>query len=63
MTKKDFELIAKVLSALPPHSAEKRALVKAFASALESAEPRFDREKFFNHCGQPTQLRKEEIDQ
>ena len=47
MTAKDFELIAKIISSIP-HG--KQYAADAFADALASKFPRFDRERFMKAC-------------
>ena len=61
MTKKDFEMIASVLKACEwPSSNDTYAkgmrcqwsnTIDAFATALASQNPRFDRERFLAACG------------
>jgi hypothetical protein len=61
MTRKDFELIAKVLCAdstwllgpmgLPVSHINLATIAHAFANALGAAHPRFNREKFLRACG------------
>lgn len=45
MTKKDFKLIAAVVAGMPP-DADMVSVAYAFANALASTNPRFDRERF-----------------
>ena len=53
MTKKDFELIARILAS--PYCAEDQIAVRAvayrFADALATTNPRFDRARFLAACG------------
>jgi hypothetical protein len=60
MTKKDFELIAKVISDLVQDQKERGAfannpdlhtVAEWFADELEEINPRFDRVKFRDACG------------
>ena len=58
MTKKDFQLIAGVLSSLCTDAAQcfddeadRRAIAQRFADALGDTNPRFDRAKFLDACG------------
>jgi hypothetical protein len=59
MTRKDFDLIAKVLDssaqshALNPFTGKSLyvELVQDFANALEGTNPRFNREMFLTACG------------
>jgi hypothetical protein len=59
MTKKDYELIAKVLDgsaqshALNPFTGKSLfvELVEDFATALQNENPRFNRDIFFMACG------------
>lgn len=58
MTKKDYELIAKVLANAKHKILEKKLnpkqtyfyLVGAFGASLEVTNPRFDLKKFFKAC-------------
>lgn len=56
MTKKDFRLIADVLSdfagpaQLTKGKVDHDDLIKAFADRLRSTNPRFDRERFITAC-------------
>lgn len=62
MTRKDFELIARVLKDTPRY-AEWRGIVKddraelaeAFAAELAAGNPLFDRARFLAACGVETQ--------
>lgn len=55
MTRKDVELIAETIRALPGHSAGLRAhqasTARAFADALATTNPDFDRVSFLKACG------------
>jgi hypothetical protein len=54
MTRKDFELIARVIKAQrAPHndSATLDELTREFAYALEETNPRFDTHRFIEACG------------
>lgn len=55
MTHKDVELIAATIRALPSHSAGLRAhqasTARAFADALATTNPDFDRARFLKACG------------
>ena len=55
MTRKDFELIARVISKLHPAenhiSLELMDLSEAFANALAITNPLFNRKKFLKACG------------
>ena len=54
MTKKDFQLIADVIRALPYWTAEEKKTRKdltfRFADQLAETNPRFDRDKFIRAC-------------
>lgn len=56
MTKKDYELIAKVLKSTEPSGDDPAATVqweetvKAFASVLTSTNGKFDRVRFYQAC-------------
>lgn len=54
MTKRDFELIARVIRSVPSwdesDSARRRELAMTFANALTETNPRFDRERFLEAC-------------
>jgi hypothetical protein len=52
MTRKDFKLIAATIKSLPltvPHTAVV-AVTNAFAEALVTTNPRFDKERFIEAC-------------
>jgi hypothetical protein len=52
MTRKDYVMIAEVIATSWHTSAEtKRELAVNMAEALETDNPRFDREKFLRACG------------
>lgn len=48
MTRKDFELIARLILA---HGNNAKALAEGFAIAAQMDNPRFDRERFLAACG------------
>ena len=58
MTKKDYELIAKVLNMQKPASKEKapylhfqwKTIVAQFSLELKKSNPRFDRSRFLKAC-------------
>ena len=56
MTRKHFEFIASTIAAMPTHAAtlrtQKRSCALAFADALASQNPRFDRGRFLKACGE-----------
>jgi hypothetical protein len=53
MSKKDFELIARVLRdpSLHLQASKRRALASRFADELATTNPRFARETFLRACG------------
>lgn len=55
MTRKDYELIARIIVAMPTFAASLRAqrdsTARAFADALATDNARFDRDKFLAACG------------
>ena len=55
MTRKDFELIAKVIKELPPVDiydvSGHKVVALIFANALATTNPLFNREKFLKACG------------
>jgi hypothetical protein len=53
MTRKDYELIARVLRDPTLHlqDSKRRALASRFADELEADNWRFDRERFLKACG------------
>ena len=55
MSRKDFELIARTIHAMPSHAPSLRtareSCARAFADALASTNPRFNRERFLRACG------------
>lgn len=55
MTKKDFQLIADIIKAMPDFApslrAQKDACAKAFADKLATTNPLFDRKRFLAACG------------
>lgn len=55
MTKKDYELIAMVISALPSFveitEVGHERIALRFAGALESKNPKFNKSKFLQACG------------
>jgi hypothetical protein len=53
MTKKDFELIAKVVarSTIGKGQEARTGIANAFADELEEINPRFDRARFLTACG------------
>lgn len=51
MTKKDFELIARVISDWREQMGSPTDLVNHFASELAEENPRFDKAKFVKACG------------
>jgi hypothetical protein len=54
MTRKDYELIAKVLKDFTPEDGvfiERNQIVEDLAKALATENPRFDRERFLVACG------------
>ena len=50
MTKKDFELIAKVFREWPTDKYPKNSIIIAMANSLEKEFPRFDRRIFILAC-------------
>ena len=52
MTKKDFTFIATVIASMPTFSpalrAQRKSCANAFAAALATTNPRFDRDRFLN---------------
>jgi hypothetical protein len=55
MTRKDYELIAAIIAAMPRFAASLRtqheSTARQFADKLASDNPRFDRERFLTACG------------
>lgn len=52
MQRRDFELIARVIRALPSHPETYRVYVaEKFADELATVNPSFDRERFLKACG------------
>lgn len=52
MTKKDFELLARYINAVPEHDrAQAVEVLRAVMKACEVSNPRFDRVKFMLACG------------
>ena len=49
MSRKDFELIARTISALSPQAKAEAAF--AFADALRGSNSNFDRQRFITACG------------
>ena len=57
MTRKDYVMIAEVIATSWHSSAEtKRDLAQNMADALETDNPRFDRDRFLKACGVTTSL-------
>ncbi len=50
MTRKDFELIARVVSNIT-NTTSRRGVAEAFASELSATNPRFNRARFLDACG------------
>ena len=50
MTKKDYELIARVVANAPIGAGGRATLATDFAAALRSANPRFDANRFVAAC-------------
>lgn len=50
MTRRDFELIARVFAAQAPHDDSARRLIEALADELATTNPRFDRIRFVRAC-------------
>lgn len=52
MSRKDYELIARIIDELPTGDEVDRLIIaKEFAWALAHENPRFDRERFLKACG------------
>lgn len=55
MTRKDYELIATIIAAMPTFAAtlrdQKESTARQFADRLASDNPRFDRDRFLKACG------------
>lgn len=57
MTRKDYVMIAEVIATNWHYSADTKAdLARSFADALETDNPRFDRDRFLKACGVTTSL-------
>lgn len=52
MTRKDFELIARTINAMP-YGASRDMAAHAFANALTGTNSNFDRLRFLKACGVP----------
>ena len=56
MTRKQFQIIANIIAAMPTHKpslrAQKRSCALAFANGLAKENPRFNLDKFLAACGE-----------